>query len=58
MQPNGKLRLALAAVAGLFGVTGAPTAKAQAQKPNIVFVLVDNVGWGAFGAYGGTVCAA
>ena len=25
-----------------------------AEKPNIVFILVDNVGWGAFGAYGGT----
>jgi arylsulfatase A-like enzyme len=23
--------------------------------PNIVFILVDNVGWGAFGAYGGTI---
>jgi arylsulfatase len=26
-----------------------------AQKPNIVFILVDNVGWGAFSVYGGTV---
>src|SRR5271156_2810709 len=25
------------------------------KKPNIVFVLVDNIGWGAFGAYGGTI---
>src|SRR5262249_49801128 len=31
-----------------------PPAAAQ-QKPNIVFILVDNVGWGAFGAYGGTI---
>ena len=28
-------------------------AKTQ-TKPNIVFILVDNVGWGDFGAYGGT----
>ena len=28
---------------------------ATGQKPNIVFILVDNVGWGAFGAYGGMV---
>jgi arylsulfatase A-like enzyme len=28
---------------------------AAEQKPNIVFILVDNVGWGAFGVYGGTV---
>jgi arylsulfatase A-like enzyme len=27
---------------------------AQDKKPNIVFILVDNVGWGAFGVYGGT----
>ncbi len=25
------------------------------QKPNIVFILVDNVGWGTFGVYGGTI---
>ena len=30
-------------------------ALAQDRKPNIVFVLVDNVGWGQFGVYGGTV---
>src|SRR5271156_3543974 len=27
----------------------------QHNKPNIVFILVDNVGWGSFGAYGGTI---
>jgi hypothetical protein len=26
----------------------------QATKPNFVFILMDNVGWGDFGAYGGT----
>ena len=30
-------------------------ASAAEQKPNIVFILVDNVGWGAFGVYGGTI---
>ncbi len=25
------------------------------QRPNIVFILVDNVGWGTFGVYGGTI---
>jgi arylsulfatase A-like enzyme len=29
-------------------------ALAQETKPNIVFILVDNVGWGTFGVYGGT----
>src|SRR5580700_3012987 len=28
---------------------------AQQKKPNIVFILLDNVGWGNFGVYGGTV---
>src|SRR5271156_3745510 len=28
---------------------------ASGKKPNIVFILVDNVGWGSFGAYGGTI---
>jgi arylsulfatase A-like enzyme len=27
---------------------------AQDTKPNIVFILVDNIGWGTFGVYGGT----
>jgi arylsulfatase A-like enzyme len=27
---------------------------ATLSKPNIVFILVDNVGWGDFGVYGGT----
>lgn len=30
-------------------------ALAQQNKPNIVFILVDNVGWGDFGVYGGTI---
>ena len=28
--------------------------QSQTTKPNIVFILVDNVGWGDFGVYGGT----
>ena len=30
-------------------------ALAQEKKPNVVFFLVDNVGWGNFGVYGGTI---
>jgi arylsulfatase A-like enzyme len=26
---------------------------AQAEKPNVVFMLADNVGWGDIGAHGG-----
>jgi Sulfatase len=29
-------------------------AQAQDKNPNVVFILVDNVGWGSFGVYGGT----
>ena len=25
------------------------------QQPNIVFILLDNIGWGTFGVYGGTI---
>jgi arylsulfatase A-like enzyme len=38
----------------LLGVLLAVAAPSRAQKPNIVFILVDNVGWGDFGVYGGT----
>jgi arylsulfatase len=30
-----------------------PATAGQARVPNIVFILVDNVGWGDFGVYGG-----
>lgn len=29
--------------------------KTKQKKPNIVYFLVDNTGWGSFGVYGGTV---
>jgi len=47
------------AAASAFG-TGAPMEIAQAQqppptqpKPNILFILVDNLGYGELGVYGG-----
>jgi arylsulfatase A-like enzyme len=55
------LALALATAGTALGL-GLPTLEAQnmnsastSKKPNIVFIVVDNVGWGAFGAYGGTI---
>src|SRR5262252_5251138 len=57
----GKMTLALAATGAVLGLSFSPleaqnTSRiATAQKPNIVFILVDNVGWGAFGVYGGTI---
>jgi arylsulfatase len=63
MNPNRRETFALMA-----GAVGAPISslsvpgivqKAQAQvpsaKPNVVFILVDNFGWGDFSCYGGTV---
>src|SRR5262245_66461839 len=44
--------LLLAAAAMLCAV--AP-AKAQEKKPNIVFILMDNLGYGELGAYGGGI---
>jgi arylsulfatase len=31
------------------------TSATAGKKPNIVYILVDNTGWGTFGVYGGTV---
>src|SRR5690349_24889272 len=42
------LTLCLAVVAG-----NTPTAAQQPQKPNVVFILADNVGYGDLGPYGG-----
>ena len=45
------------AIVGLVGFAHAQGTRVvpTTRKPNIVFILVDNVGWGAFGAYGGTI---
>ncbi len=44
---------ALAVLGAMFVLAG--NALAADAKPNIVFFLVDNVGWGDFGVYGGQV---
>src|SRR5271168_3294084 len=53
----GNLALVSAVLAtGLvMSVTLAEAQSLQQRQPNIVFILVDNVGWGNFGVYGGTV---
>jgi arylsulfatase len=33
----------------------AQVSKGKATQPNIVFILLDNIGWGNFGVYGGTI---
>ena len=37
-----------------FSQPTATPAQPQTTKPNVVFILVDNVGWGDFSVYGGT----
>jgi len=51
-----KLVGALVLVSAL-ALVGAPSASAQApqQKPNIVFILADNLGYGELGCYGGGI---
>ncbi|MEJ0076650.1 MAG: arylsulfatase [Alphaproteobacteria bacterium] len=46
------LRLALLASLTSMAIASAPMS-AQPQKPNILFILADNVGYGDIGAYGG-----
>jgi arylsulfatase len=41
------------ALAGGLCAGPAPAQAAPAQKPNILFILVDNLGYGELGAYGG-----
>ena len=59
MSVPSKDRVALLAVAIVLTGGAWQTVSAQsstaATKPNVVFILVDNVGWGDFSAYGGTV---
>ena len=47
-----KERLTIFALAALMVAVLATTA-AAADKPNVVLMLADNVGWGDIGAYGG-----
>src|SRR5262245_20017696 len=51
-----RITYALALLTVAMAVTGAAApAHAQDKKPNIVFILADNLGWGELGSYGGGV---
>src|SRR5215467_8345061 len=52
MRPVSTLRVVFTAIAAATLFLG--QAGATETKPNIVFILVDNVGWGDFSVYGGT----
>ena len=51
MNRSWSLRVAL--LTSLASAAIAPAASAQHQKPNILFILGDNIGYGDIGAYGG-----
>jgi arylsulfatase A-like enzyme len=53
MRPMRKLCPALLAFVAVGMVANLPAAAQQQQKPNILFILADNVGYGDIGAYGG-----
>jgi len=56
MKRTCKRVLHAATLVGALALLGAPLpATAQAKKPNILFILVDNLGYGELGAYGGGV---
>jgi arylsulfatase A-like enzyme len=62
IKQNNLFRYALTALSvftalGLtsFATAQPASASTETKKPNIVFFLVDNVGWGTFGVYGGTI---
>jgi hypothetical protein len=45
-----QIKFALSLVAAL---SSPPAGSQEAEKPNIFFILMDNVGWGEIGVYGG-----
>src|SRR6516165_7137607 len=51
MTRSWRTSLVLATVAALFGVAGAPTAKAQQKKPNILILWGDDIGYWNLSAY-------
>jgi arylsulfatase len=56
MRPHRRKAITLLAAAAALGVatlTPSASALAQATKPNVLFILVDNLGYGELGVYGG-----
>ena len=51
MTRSWRTSLVLATVAALFGVAGAPAAKAQQKKPNILILWGDDIGYWNLSAY-------
>jgi arylsulfatase A-like enzyme len=45
-------RILLTAAVALAGVASSHTSAAEARKPNVIFILADDLGWGDLGCYG------
>ena len=50
-----KILIGMLAASFLTSPAFAQSTETKQKKPNIVYFLVDNTGWGSFGVYGGTV---
>ena len=53
MHMNRRLLLGLMASVAVVTVASTPAAAQETKKPNVVFILADNVGYGDMGPYGG-----
>jgi arylsulfatase A-like enzyme len=52
-MPAKRTVLLVSLLTSLASITAGPRAFAQQSKPNILFILADNIGYGDIGAYGG-----
>ena len=53
--PNGRRRVTQSLLAGALGLWLAPRAHAQGGRPNVVVILVDDMGWSDVACYGGEI---
>ena len=53
--PNGRRRVTQSLLAGALGLWLGPRAHAQAVRPNVVVILVDDMGWSDVACYGGEI---